>query len=259
METIAEIRHFLKKGHIDYRPNITVECTIFGYHEGQLKVLLGKNKIVTMWCLPGGYVRKDESLDQAAARLTVERTGIQNLFLKQFKTFGDPGRTDARGAVDLEKLFELTGLRLNDKTWLSGETVSVGFYAISDIVHAIPKADFASSECKWFPVNKLPELAFDHKEIIREALHTMRIHLYHYPIGKNLLRDRFTLKDIKLFYEAMSGKKLHVSNFPSKLIALGLIKKTNKKKSIGAHRAPTFYQFDKRAYANALKEGLVLA
>ena len=147
METLKELQHFFTEGYIDHRPNLTIDCAIFGYHEGELQLLLVKNRFFTMWCLPGGFVRKDESLDQAATRITAERTGIANLFLKQFRAFGDPGRNDPRGAFDPEQLYELAQVRLEDDTWLTGETVSVGYYAITDIVNAKPKADFLSSEC----------------------------------------------------------------------------------------------------------------
>ena len=258
METLRDVKHFLQKGYLDYRPNLTVDCAIFGYHEGDVQLLLVRNKIFLKWCLPGGYIMKSETLDKAAARITEERTGINGLFFKQFKTFGNPGRNESYGAVDLEQLRTLTGYKIESDNWLSGETVSVGFYAISDIVNAKPKADFLSSECRWFPVNELPKLAFDHEEMVREALHTMRIHLYHFPIGKNLLPEKFTLKEIKLFYEVMSGKKLHITNFPNKLISLGVIKKLNEKKHIGPHRAPTYYKFHEKVYNKALKDGLVL-
>ncbi|MEQ8533181.1 MAG: NUDIX hydrolase, partial [Imperialibacter sp.] len=101
-------------------------------------------------------------------------------------------------------------------------------------------------------------LAFDHNEIVREALFNMRIHLYHFPIGKNLLPQKFTLKEIRLFYEVMSGKTLNASNFPNKLISIGLIKKTDEKLKIGAHRSPTFYTFNDEVYEKALEEGVVL-
>lgn len=257
METLQEIQDFFHKGYLDHRPNLTIDCAIFGYHGGELQLLLVKNKIFTKWCLPGGYVRKDENLYQAAARITAERTGIENLFLKQFKTFGEPGRNSSH-SVDGEMLFELTGIRIDEPGWLSGETVSVGFYAITDIVNAKPKPDFVSSECRWFPVDELPPLGFDHDEMVVEALATMRMHLYHFPIGKNLLQQKFTLKEIKQFYEVMSGKTLNASNFPNKLISLGLIVKLDEKRNIGAHRSPAYYQFNEDAYENALREGLVL-
>ena len=257
METLADLTRFFTQGYLEYRPEVVVDCAIFGYHEGELQLLLVKNKVLTMWCMPGGYVKKIENLNQAAARVTAEHAGIENLFLKQFKTFGDPGRNKT-AAFDEAKLTEITGIRKEDYNWLQVDTVSIGFYAITDIVNAKPKADFLSSGCRWFPVNELPKLAFDHDEMVTEALFTMRMHLYHFPIGKNLLPDKFTLKEIKLFYETMSGKELNASNFPNKLISLGLIVKTDEKKSIGAHRSPVYYKFDEENYDKALKDGLVL-
>ncbi|MFI5154273.1 MAG: NUDIX domain-containing protein [Chitinophagales bacterium] len=258
MDTLKDLQDFFIKGFKEYRPGVTVDCAIFGYHEGELKLLLVKNKIITKWCLPGGYVKKKENLGEAAARITAERTGIKGLFYKQFKTFGDPKRNSPAGTVDSKTFYKLTGLKISRKSWLKNETVSVGFYAITDIVQANPTADFLSSECAWFSVNDLPKLGFDHDEMVKEALSAMRIHLYHFPLGKNLLSKKFTLKEIKVFYEAMSGKELNATNFPNKLISLGLIMKTKEKRHIGAHRAPTCYKFNEKAYNKALKEGLVL-
>src|ERR1700744_421853 len=127
MESLQELQHFFNEGYLDHRPCLTVDCAIFGYHNGELQLLLVKNKAVTKWCMPGGFVRKDESLDQAATRITEERTGISELFLKQFKAFGDPGRNDPRGAFDPEKFFDMTQVRIDENSWLVDETVSVGF------------------------------------------------------------------------------------------------------------------------------------
>jgi 8-oxo-dGTP diphosphatase len=259
MENLKEIQHFFNEGYIDYRPNLTIDCAIFGYHEGELKLLLVKNKVITKWCMPGGFVMKKENLDEAAARITTWRTGMDNLFLKQFKTFGEPGRNNPHGAFDEDKFFQLTGIELEKDNWLTGETVSVGFYAITDIVNAQPKADFLSSECAWFSIEELPELGFDHNRMVNDALFSMRIDLYHFPIGKNLLQPKFTLKEIKLLYEVLSGKKLNATNFPNKLIALDLISKLDEKRNIGAHRSPTYYKFNDDVYEKALIEGLVLA
>jgi ADP-ribose pyrophosphatase YjhB (NUDIX family) len=258
MESLDETLHFFNEGYTDHRPNLTVDCAIFGYHEGELKLLLVKSKVITKWCMPGGFVRKDENLDEAAARITLWRTGIGNLFLKQFKTFGDPGRNNPRGIFDEEKFHRLTGIKFEQDSWLTGETVSVGYYAITDIVHAQPSADFLSSECAWFSIDSAPELGFDHDQMLREAIFAMRIDLYHFPIGKNLLQPKFTLKEIKLLYEVLSGKKLNPTNFPNKLISLNIISRLDEKRKIGAHRSPAYYKFNEEVYERALTEGLVL-
>ncbi len=258
METLQELRQFFDSGYKEYRPDITIDCAIFGYHAGKLQLLLVKNRILTLWCMPGGYVKKIETLHEASARITLERTGIGNLFLKQFKTFGDPGRNQAYGVFDPEKLYEISGIRIPEDSWLLSQTVSVGFYAITDIFKATPKADILSSECRWFPIDEIPHLGFDHDDMVREALFTMRMHLHHFPVGKNLLPGKFTLRDIRQLYEVMSGKSLHATNFPNKLIKIGLIDRLEEKKRIGAHRSPTYYRFNDVIYEKALKEGLVV-
>ncbi len=257
METNEEFKVFLEKGHLEYRPNVTIDCVIFGYHAGEVKVLLVQNNVLTRWCLPGGYIRKEETLDEAAASIAKNRAGIENLFLHQFKAFGDPNRNDKK-SIDFTRVSELADVNPKNLGWLDGPTITIGYYAITDIVKARPAADIFSSECAWFPIKNLPKLAFDHNELVREAMFSMRIHLYHFPIGKNLLPKKFTLREIKEFYETMSGKELNASNFPNKLVSAGLIRKTNETRQIGAHRSPSYYVFNKKVYEKALKEGLVL-
>jgi ADP-ribose pyrophosphatase YjhB (NUDIX family) len=258
MKNLSEALDLFEKGYLEYRPGLTVDCAIFGYHSGELKILLIKNKLVTKWCLPGGWVKKSETLEDAAARVTKNRTGIENLFLKQFKTFSKPGRgfsADILNQKDFAKFLEIVG---KSGGWFLDETVSAGLYAITDIVKSSPTPDYFSDECKWFPINDLPDLGFDHNEMVAEALLKMRIDLYHFPIGKSLLQPKFTLKEIKTLYEVLSGKTLSATNFPIKLMSLGLLVKLDEKKSIGAHRSPTYYKFSEDEYEKALNDGLVL-
>ena len=261
MKDLEEARDFYGKGYLEYRPGLSVDCTIFGYHSGELKLLLIKNKLIVKWCLPGGWVKKSESVEDAAARITKDRTGIENLFLKQFKLFSKPGRniyTDISDIVNQKDFAEFLEIVGKSGGWFSDETVSAGLYAITDIVKATPTSDYFSSECRWFPINDLPDLGFDHNDMVAEALLRMRIDLYHFPIGKSLLQPKFTLKEIRTLYEVLSGKTLSDTNFPIKLMSLGLLVKLDEKKSIGAHRSPTYYKFSEEEYDKALSDGIVL-
>ena len=258
MSREEEIKEFILHGYKYYIPHVSIDCAIFGYHERQLKVLLIKHKLLNDWCLPGGYIKRTENLVEAANRNVKERTGIDGLFLQQFKTFGDPNRLKP-DEFDVEKWFEATGVRITRDCWLLDQTISVGFYAITDFSSSIPQPDIFADACAWFDIHELPPLDFDHDEMVKEALHTMRVQLYHYPIGYNMLPEKFTLAEIHSLYETLLGKKLDISNFPKKLIALGLLKKTDEKRSIGAHRSPHLYTFDKASYDEALREGLVLS
>src|ERR1700761_1617440 len=258
MNTPEEIEDFILNGHLHYVPHVSIDCAIFGYHEQQLKLLLIKHKFIDGFCLPGGYIKRTETLVQAANRIVEERTGINNLFLQQFKTFGDPNRAQIN-EFDEEKWFKATGVRVTKDNWLIDQTISVGFYAITDFEKSIPSPDLMAEDCKWFDIDSLPKLEFDHDEMVKDALHTLRVQLYHYPIGYNLLPEKFTLTEIHALYETLLGKKLDISNFPKKLLTLGLLKKLDEKRSIGAHRSPHLYMFDKENYDKALREGLVLS
>jgi 8-oxo-dGTP diphosphatase len=253
-----EIRDFILNGHQHYVPHVCIDCAIFGYHQQQLKILLLKNKAIDGFCLPGGYIKRTETLTAAAARIVKERTGIENLFLQQFKTFGDPGRNRIK-EFDAKELSEITGVKIEKDCWFLDHTISIGYYAITDFSGVIPQADFMSDSCSWFDVDKIPSLVFDHNEMFAEALHMLRVQLYHYPIGYSLLPKKFTLNEIHFLYETILGKKLDISNFPKKLISLGVIKKLEEKRKIGAHRSPHLYRFDKSVYAHSLKDGLVLS
>ena len=116
-----------------------------------------------------------------------------------------------------------------------------------------------SDNCDWYDIVRIPSLVFDHNQMFAEALHMLRVQLYHYPIGYNLLPKKFTLSEIHTLYETILGKKLDISNFPKKLISLGVIKKLDEKRRIGAHRSPHLYSFDKAVYNHSLKNGIVLS
>jgi len=258
MQTEEEFKDFILNGHLLYIPNVSIDCAIFGYHEYQLKLLLIKHVNMESWSLPGGHIKRTETLVEAADRNMKTRTGVENLFLQQFKTFGDPDRIQFN-KFNKKKWLEITGLASWEGNWLMDQTISVGFYAITDFSETVLQTDISTATCAWFAIGSIPPLEFDHDEIVREALHSMRLHLYSYPIGLNLLPEKFTLTEIHALYETLLGKKLDISNFPKKLIALKLIKKLDEKRHIGAHRSPHLYSFDKEKYQLALKEGLVLS
>jgi ADP-ribose pyrophosphatase YjhB (NUDIX family) len=258
MPSRNEITDFIKNGHRQFLHHLSIDCVLFGYHERQLKVLLLKWKNSENWSLPGGFIKVKETLEQAAVRILSERTGLSEIFLQQFHSFGNPQRS-SRSKRDIAHLSEVTGLLLPPDHWLLKRTVSIGYYAVTEYSNVNPKPDYFSDECRWWDVDEVPRLVFDHNEIISEALKALRMHLYHQPIGYNLLPDKFTLPEIHDLYETILDKKLDRRNFPRKLLSLGIIKKLKEQKSIGPHRSPFLYRFDKRQYEKALKEGIVLA
>ena len=253
-----EISNFIEKSHKEYLHHLSIDCVIFGYHEHQLKVLMLKWKDSDNWSLPGGFIKLDETLRKAAERILKERTGLDEIFLRQFHTFGDPHRSDRTGK-DILHLSAITNTYIPKDHWLLKRTVTIGYYALTEYSKVNPQPDYFSHECSWHDINAIPPLIFDHNEIVAEALKALRMQIYHQPIGYNLLAEKFTLPEIHDLYETILGKKLDRRNFAKKLISLGIIKKLNERKSIGAHRSPFLYKFDKRKYDKALNEGIVLA
>lgn len=257
MNSQEEVRDFIVNGHNVYLKHLSLDCVIFGYHNHQLKVLLLKNK-GGAWSLAGGFIKIEEPLQDAAARILKERTGLDKLFLQQFHTFGQPGRS-IRSEKEIKDLSAIAKAPIKKGHWLLERTLSLGYYAVTEYSKVTPITDYFSERCEWWDTEHLPEMFFDHKEIAIEALKALRLQIYHKPIGFNLLPEKFTLPEIHDLYETILGKKLDRRNFPKKLLALGLIKKLDEQKKIGAHRSPYLYKFDKRRYDRALKEGIVLA
>ncbi|MEJ0055746.1 MAG: NUDIX domain-containing protein [Bacteroidota bacterium] len=258
MDISPEMKEFFRAGYKEYLPHVAIDSTIFGYHEQQLKILLIKHRLLQGWSLPGGFIKRTEKLIDAANRIVKERTGIDNLYLQQFKTFGDPYRS-RYDQSKAKHFFKQTMAMVEKDSWLLDHFISIGFYAITDFSRTVPKTDFMSAECAWFDIDNHPKLELDHDQMVVEALHTMRMQLHYYPIGYSLLPHKFTLAEIHALYQSLLGKKLDVSNFSKKLLALGLLKKLNEKRGIGPHRSPNLYSFDKRKYDMALKQGLDLS
>ena len=257
MQSIKDIEDFVLNGYRTFIPHISIDAAIFGYHDHQLKILLSALKYFDGHCLPGGYIKRTETLDEAASRIVLERTGIGGLYLQQYKTFGDPDRIKWN-ELDTKKLSKAPGFGKIKSSWLMDQTISVGYYAITDFSVARPQPDFLFSSCEWFDLEKIPPLLFDHDDMVKQSLQALRQQLYHYPIVEKLLPKKFTLTEIHAVYETLLGTKLDTRNFPNKLIFLGLIRRLNEKRNIGPHRAPFLYCFNDRKYRKALERGLTL-
>jgi ADP-ribose pyrophosphatase YjhB (NUDIX family) len=257
MNSQKKLEEFIQHGYKDYLPNVSIDCTIFGYHDRKLKVLLLNWKTPEGWSLPGGRVKRNESLQLSASRILSERTGLEEIFLNQFHTFGDSVFRQQR--FKHTKALSKFNVDFGEDNWLLDRTLSIGFYALVDYSLVNPQPDLFTEECRWWDIYDVPGLLFDHNEMIEKALATLRHQMYYEPIGYNLLPEKFTLPEIHDLYETILEKTLDRRNFPKKLISLGIIKKLKERKNIGPHRAPFLYRFDKRNYDKALKDGLSLS
>jgi ADP-ribose pyrophosphatase YjhB (NUDIX family) len=216
------------------RPALTVDCVVFGVDDDDLRVLLiqrGLPPFEGKWALPGGFVRIDEPLEEAARRELEEETGLGKVFLEQLYTFGAVAR-DPRERV-----------------------VSVAFYALVNLrdhhVHAATDARDAA----WFGVSDVPRLAFDHADILQTALTRLRGKLRYQPIGFELLPKKFTLSQLQHLYELVLERELDKRNFRKRVLAMDLLVETDELERDVAHRAARLYRFDERKYRRLAEAG----
>jgi 8-oxo-dGTP diphosphatase len=253
MQNDISLTELLSNPEAHFLPSVSIDNVIFGFHDNQLKALLLQSKARGDWSLPGGYVYKEEDIEDAAVRILKNRTNLQNIFLQQFHIFGSTSRTNLELLKDTFKSFVPD---LRSDSWFLQRFVSVGYYALVEFEKVIPQADELSSSCSWHDLNDLPELILDHKLIIEKALQTLRLQLTNQPIGYNLLPNEFTLGNLQLMYEAILGRKLDRANFNRKVLGYGVLEKREKLFSGAAHKAPYLYAYNKDKYFDALKDGL---
>ena len=216
------------------RPSVAVDCVVFGFDDGALKVLLIRRGVPPFrgrWALPGGFVREGEALDAAARRELAEEAGLTEVFLEQLYTFGDVAR-DPRERV-----------------------VSVAYYALVALARHRPAAATDADVAAWFPVAEPPSLAFDHADILKLAVDRLRGKVRYQPVGFELLPERFTLSQLQHLYEAVLQRPLDKRNFRKKLLAMDVVVETDEVEQGVAHRAARLYRFDEAKYGRLVKKG----
>jgi 8-oxo-dGTP diphosphatase len=228
---------------------LSVDCVVFGFHGGHLKVLLLELSDSGEWCLPGGFIQKVEHIDDSAVRIVNQRTGLKNVYLRQFYAFGDPARERGKAKIEFPKGAKPT-------SWIMKRFVTIGYWALVEYSKAVPIPDQFSSLCSWVNVTKIPRLILDHNSILEKALQSLRISLNDYPVGKDLLGEKFTMPELQRLYETIINKKLDRRNFQKQILSMGILDRLKEKKRGGAHKSPFLYRFDRRKYQLALKQGL---
>ena len=225
----------------DYpRPSVTVDIVVFGYDGGhQLKMLLierGSDPFKGSWALPGGFVDMDENLEQAALRELEEETGVRDLYVEQLYTFGAPGR-DPRGRV-----------------------ISVAYFSLVNLQDHPAVAASDATRAEWFPAHDLPELAFDHSEIIKTAKERLANKVRYQPIGFELLPEEFTLGQLQQLYETvLNVEAFNKRNFRTRILRTGILEEVGRQQNV-AHRPAVLYRFNEAAYKKLAeqRDGAVL-
>jgi ADP-ribose pyrophosphatase YjhB (NUDIX family) len=229
---------------------LSIDCVIFGYQELELKVLVSKINITpSVWTLPGGFIRQEESIDYAAKRILEERTGLKDIYLEQFRVFGEPTRINHEVFEGLSALREewINQGILDESNieWLTKRFVSIGYYALVDINKVSLQKTLFDESVGWYHVKELPRMIMDHNEMVDCALETLRQNLDQKLIGFNLLPDTFTIREVQELYEAVYDKPFARNNFQKKILDLNVLERLEKKFTGAANKAPYLYRFKK--------------
>ncbi len=201
----------------------------------RIKVEKSETTPQTDYKLPGDFISDKEDPNTAATRVLWELTGLKNIFLQQFSVFGSPDRTKKQH--DTEWLRQTTGLPIE-------RVVTIAYYALIKIGDSNPSY-MNKLRAGWFDVDENIELAFDHTEIILEALKTLRRKLQFEPVGIELLPDKFPIRQVQKLYELILGKELDNRNFRKKVLKAQYIIPLDEKEKEVAHKPALLYRFDK--------------
>lgn len=220
--------------------DISVDCVVFGFDEDELKVLLieqkqpdGKSAIKLQKAVPGDLVVENESLDQAAQRILMQLTSLEGIYLKQFHAFGDPNRVSG----------------LKDRDWLRSfrthperRVITIGYYSLVKMDDFNPQAASFAAKAQWVDVYKIPSLAFDHNNIVDQALQVLRHELMADHIGFELLPEKFTLSQLQKLYEIILDKKLDKRNFRKNIMRTDTVTPLEEKQSGVFHKPAQLFK-----------------
>ncbi len=213
---------------------MAIDCIIFGFDGKHLKGLFIKRAFEPQkdkWSLMGGFVKKQESVDEAAARILNELTGLSDIYMEQLFCFGEVSRDPG------------------------SRVISIAYFALIKI-DDYPESLMVTHQAQWFELNMVPDLIFDHKKMVQLALERLKQKVANHPIGFALLPDKFTLPQLQCLYEAVYETPLDKRNFTRKILSLGIINKLKEKEKASSKKGAFYFTFDKAKYKKLESEGV---
>lgn len=228
---MEELKYHYKYPH----PSVTTDCVIFGFDGTKLNVLLierGIEPFKGRWAFPGGFLKMDESAEEGARRELFEETGLKTAYIKQFHTFSAPDR-DPRERV-----------------------ITIAYYALVKLSEV--KGGDDAAQARWFPIDEIPGLAFDHDLILRRAMTELRKQIHFEPIGFELLPEKFTMRELQHLYEAILDVKFDRRNFYNKMLHVGLLQQLDETITMPNKKEAYLYRFCYDSYKEMKQKGFRL-
>jgi ADP-ribose pyrophosphatase YjhB (NUDIX family) len=232
----------------NYIPQVAIDCVIFGYENGTLKVLLSKLDFKgDFYALHSGFIGQDEDLEDAAKRILEDRTGIKDIYLQEFKVFGKADqkrrnfldRLIASNYADAETFQQETRKAY---AWFTKRFISIGYYALVDIKKVEPKLTKFDISIDWYPIHDVPELIMHYDEVLKVGLQVLKEDIDQKFNAFNLLPEKFTIKEVQQIYETIFERKFTRSNFQKKILDMDVLERLEKKFTGAKNKAPYLYR-----------------
>ncbi len=205
---------------------LAVDCIIFGFNDNRLELLLihrGFEPQKGKWSLIGGFIGNDEDLDEAANRVLYNLSGLENIYMEQVRTWGKANRDT------------------------SGRVVSTTYSAMI-LKSEYDEEKVSAYHTKWFPIDEIPELVFDHRDMVESAIRRLRRRVRNFPIAFNLLPPKFTLPQLQMLYEGILNEKIDKRNFRRKVTQMNYLVRLEEKDMSESRKGAYFYYFDEEQY-----------
>jgi 8-oxo-dGTP diphosphatase len=229
---------FLSENNVPFQEyfgfGLSVDCVVFGYRERELRVLLierGAGPYKGYWALPGDLVAMDQDLRDSASDVLTRLTGLTNIFMEQFYTFGSKDRHPA------------------------GRVATVAYYSLVNSEKYQPVASSWAESTRWFSIDELPDLAFDHSKILDRAIDTLKTRVRYRPVGFELLQEKFTLLELQALYETLLRVKFDKPNFRKRILSKNLLIQLDEVQENVSHRPAKLFKFDEDRYHKLKQDG----
>lgn len=216
---------YFSEGVETFLPHLSINCVVLGFRHPDLKVLAHKMQVVDNWLLPGGYVKKTESVDEAANR-NLKLFGIEEVFLRQIKTFGDVNRVNGIDRTKINPDYMQSDLF----DWIDQRFVSVVYYGLVNLSATNVNPGGLMDDFAWFDVDKTDGFAMDHAQIVSETRKILSTEILNYPVISSLLPELFTINELRGLFESILNRPIDRGTFRRKMLKLDLIEQIDEKK-----------------------------
>ena len=237
-----DVKEIIEKGNSSFLPNLSIDIVIIGYKSNVLKCLL--LKIGHKWVLPGGYVRFDQSVDEAVQNILNQRTGLENTYLKFLAVFGDKNRQFDN---EMKEVFKKKEMEWRKDYWLNNRFVSLAYYSLVNMDKTHSFVGHFDEALMWFDFDDLPEMWMDHKSMLNTARQRLNEDIRHEQMTYNLLPKEFTMPELHQLHQVILEEKIDRSRFQKKMLATGMFERLPKLEKSTPGRNPYQYRLKKNS------------